>query len=638
MTERARDVRQSLPRLATAVVGAGPAGLLFCAVTRILLERRGGDPLALRLRLFDKREGYARTHRLRMGPEPYRAIARDLSDPRFDALLQFLEEEDFKPEVNRLEENLQALAGALGVRKEVLAIGPGPGETSLAELRRRLEADRTLEPGGRFTIVAADSVHSAVRELSRGGLAPVRHVHQRVARLRVTGPGLPARLGAIHQVRLSKVLGSILDYRLNKNGFAEMDLFLAPADHAAVRELGATPKAPLALRSQKLSALRAPLFRRVVEHLERGFGEGPCEVVLQSGFQLEHTVMPKLVLASPEADATVFLVGDAGISLPFFRGMACLASCVHSLSHVHVDMVSVLERRASAARTAHAEKDIQRFFLGPDRPTQYGDRVLPGKIERAQETVVRGQPAFVVLHHFLGRYGTHVLSHSVDGQWHAHHHLAPVRKDAAEADFERWLDPARRYDAEVDAVKRREIGVVRSRARLIALVREIVRVSALLPFPIQSWFLSAPAGPSAPDASGRGVALNAAVALLAAALALGGPALAVFSDSRAAWLAAPALLVQAAGGVVYHAVHSQTAGAHGRLRAVWRTQTLVLFAGGIPLALFTSRSTTDLVRLFAASAWLVLAAMFVVGLYVYERVVARWLRGSDPEPDAAGPV
>lgn len=624
------------PRLVTAVIGAGPAGLLFCAVSRILFERRGPGAGDFQVRLFDKRQSYARTHRLRMGPEPYLAIARDLADPRFDALIRFLEEEDFKPEVNRLEENLSALVEALGVHKEILAVGSGPGETSLADLRSRLEVDGTLLPGARFTIVAADSVHSTVRELSKGALAPTRHVHQQVARLRVTGPGLPARLGTVAQVRLSKVLGSILDYRLNKNGFAEMDLFLAPADHAAVRALGATPKEPLPISAHSLSALRAPLFRRVVEQLERGFGEGPCQVLLQSSFQLEHTVMPRLVLERPDLDATVFLAGDAGISLPFFRGMACLARCVHSLSHVHVDMVSRMERRASPKRAAESEDQTQRFFLAPDRPTRFGNWLLPGRIERAEPTVIRGEPAFVVLHSFLGRYGTHVLSHSVDGEWHAHHHLSPVSRAAAEADFDRRVDPARRYDVEADEVKQSELGIVRARARLIALVRELVRVSALLPFPIQSWFLSAPERPESQPEPGsvsrRGVLLNAGLAFLATALCLGGPALEAIGVRGAAWLAALSLLVQAVGGVAYHAVYTLAAGAHHPLRSVWRIQTLVLFAGGIPLAVVTSQSTTDLVRLFAASAWLVLAAMFVIGLYAYERVVARWLTGSDPAP------
>ena len=45
-----------------AIVGAGPAGLLFGILASIRSP-------AARVTLFDKRSEYARTHRLRMAPE-----------------------------------------------------------------------------------------------------------------------------------------------------------------------------------------------------------------------------------------------------------------------------------------------------------------------------------------------------------------------------------------------------------------------------------------------------------------------------------------------------------------------------------------------------------------------------------------
>src|SRR5262245_58285786 len=251
-------------RLTTAVIGAGPAGLLFCVIGRVLHARRGGEREAWALRLFDKRDEYVRTHRLRLDPAPFVEIQRELDDPRFDGFVGFLREHDHCPEVNVLEQRLLALAGELGVRRERLAIGPGPDEVGLAGLRARLEAE------GAVTIVGADSVHSAVREAVRGGVEPVRFTHQRVARLRVVGPGLPERLGVVDRYRLSKVLGSLLDYRLNRNGFAEVDLFLGEREHDSVRSLGGTPSAPARITARALSRLRAPLFRRIVDHLERG--------------------------------------------------------------------------------------------------------------------------------------------------------------------------------------------------------------------------------------------------------------------------------------------------------------------------------------------------------------------------------
>ena len=72
------------PLLMTAVIGAGPAGLLFCLVGRLLHARSGADPESWALRLYDKRQVYARTHRLRMDPEPYLAYLWNKYQPLYD--------------------------------------------------------------------------------------------------------------------------------------------------------------------------------------------------------------------------------------------------------------------------------------------------------------------------------------------------------------------------------------------------------------------------------------------------------------------------------------------------------------------------------------------------------------------------
>lgn len=618
------------PQLTTAVIGAGPAGLLFTVAGRLLHARAGRDPREWALRLYDKRDEYVRTHRLRIAPEPYEALARDLGDPRFDALLAFLHEEGFRPEVNRLEAKLGALARELGVEKERVEIGArgrsGEGTTTLAELRERLAGEGLIAEGTRFTIVAADSVHSSVRELVRGDAAPEGHVHQRVARLRVVGPGLPASLDPVTQVRLSKVIGSVVDYRLNQNGFAEVDLFLEPGDHAPLEGLRASPKEPRSLEARTLSRLRAPLLRRIVERLQRGFGAGPCEVLLASSFVLEHRVMPRLVFERPELPATVFLVGDAAISLPYFRGMAALGSAAHALAHAHVDLAIRAARENDEGLQEATRAEIDRHFRAPGRPTRFGAWFLPGEVIDVRATVHHGRPAFAVLHRFAGRWGAHLLEPE-DADWIAHHHLAPVGRAAAERAFAAWADPARRYEDEVRALARRELAVVRARGRLVALLRELARVSAILPFPIQSWWLATPDERPDARASRPAVALNAMLAVVAALLALGGPALSAAGIDGAAWIALAALPVQALGGAAYHAVVTLHRGPVRPVQAVWRAQTLVLFLVGVPLAARAAQTDGALLSgaLPLALAWLVLAAMFVVGLYAYERVVARWL-------------
>ena len=463
--------------LGTAVVGAGPAGLLFVLIGKI----RMGDAWAVRL--YDKRDVYARTHRLRMAPEPYREIQRELGSSSFDALIAFLEEHHFSPEVNLLEERLTALVADLGVKKEVQEI------TALSQLDAAI-------------VVGADSVHSTIRGLVCGDLVPETRTHERLARLRIHGDDLPPRLGVVDQYRLSKVLGSVVDYRVNQNGFAEVDLFLTEEEHVLVHRLGASPKEPVAVTSSMLETLRAPLFRAIVEHLEHG----KRTVMLHSTFVLEHSVMPRVSYVAE--GKRVFLVGDAGASLPFFRGMACLASCANALT--------------TAVSTSRLDD----------------------------------------------------------------------------------------YEPAAFRIVKRELGVVRSRAQLVHLLRELVRVSSMLPFPLQAWWLSAAREPL-PDSlspSGWFNALIATVATSLLALGLIAPPLASLS-----------LVAQLAGGVAYRWTIQLEPGPHRWVRRVWEVQLALVLGGTVVLA------ALGRVPFVAIGAFWALGAAFVMGIYLFEGVVQRRL-------------
>ena len=173
---------------------------------------------------------------------------------RFDEVLAFLDDQGFSPAANQLEEHLAALVSALGIPRDVLHLGAGEGQVPLGGLRHHLELSDLLPATAHLTVVGADSVHSAVRDAVGG--APVEHTHQTVARLRVVGDGLPERLGRIEQYRLSKVLGSVVDYRRNPNGFAEVDVFLGPEDQARLSDLGATPAQPVELGAELVATLK----------------------------------------------------------------------------------------------------------------------------------------------------------------------------------------------------------------------------------------------------------------------------------------------------------------------------------------------------------------------------------------------
>lgn len=519
--------------LTTAVIGAGPAGLLFCVAGRLIWRQAGREPGGWALRLFDKRESYERSHRLRIEPAPYLELQRELADPGFDDLIAFLESEGWKPAVNLLEERLETLARQLGVEKELLCVGSGPGEVSLAALRGHVE-EGGLDPTGSLTIVAADSVRSATRALLGGDELRVGQSHQGVARLLLRGEGLPEEVGTVERFKLSKLLGSILDYRLNANGYAEVDLFLNSEEHRALAELEATPKAPLVLEAERVAGLGAPLFRRTVHYLAERFGAGPVEVALQSTFELEQSHTEVMSYELPELRAQAFLVGDAGISLPFFRGMACLGSCVHSLAKVHVELA-------------------------------------------------RGELTFEA--------------------------------------------GAERYEREAAAIREREHAIVGARAALIRVAKEFVRVSSLVPFPIQSWLLSVPSEPEGPRELSAAFWLNLAFALSALGAAVSGPLLSfALGDPRWSALSLLAIPIQTASGVLYHYTSDHLPRSLPLVRSLWRVQVFGLAVLGVGITGFASWRAGRPAWIAASLAWWFLGLFFVGGLYIFEALAARWTR------------
>ncbi len=602
-------------RIVTAVIGAGPAGLLFCIISRLLFARQGGDLASWPIYLFDKREQYQRTHRLRISPEAYRLIQTRLRDPLFDKFMDFLEEESFKPAVNLLEDHMQTLTGQLGIYKEIMCIGKGPGETSLPGLRLKLEKEGRLQPGGLLTIIAADSVHSTIRDIVRGKHEPVKHTHQTVARLRVVGSGIPKQLGMVKQYKLAKVLHSLLDYRMNQNGFAEIDLFLEHREHKRLEKLGSSPKEPVLLTDEIMKNLKAPFFERFVYHLRKDIAPGPCDVLLQSTFRLEHQYMEKQTFILPELNARVFLLGDAAISLPFFRGMACLAGSAWNLAQVHCDLAAVTSRLPSLSK--ELEADIQGNFMTREHARHFGTKLIPGKILRVEPTVYNGVVAYVLLHYWLTRYGVHIL-YRTGNNWHSLHHLAPVGRLTALSDFAACVDPVLRYDLEQAKTRSSEISTVRARALLVRFAREFCRISTFLPFPVQTWFLSFPEPNRGPGHLTAGFVFNSGTALLAAGAALGGPLLAELVKPVYGWLWPMSLIIQALGGIAFRAAQEFEPVSHSGIQNVWRIQVAVLFLAGVGITVALSIFRDQPVQLHSSLSWLILAGFFVAGLYLFE--------------------
>lgn len=528
-------------QVVTAVVGAGPAGLLFCIASALSARADGEPPDRWTILLFDKRADYVRTHRLRIAREPVVELQAALADPAFDELVAFLERHGYSPSVNDLEAQLAALVAELGIERRVLDIGAGPGQLPLGDLRAHLVDEGLLPPGAQLTVVGADSVHSDVREAVRGDVAAVEHTHQTVARLRVTGSGLPERIGRLDTYRLSKVLGSVVDYRSNPNGFAEVDVFLDGPDHERLAELGATPAEPVLLDAHLAQQVGSELFVRLVDHLQVGLTDGGCTVALQSVFRLEHRYIDPVTYLLDDGETPVLLVGDAAISLPFFRGMACLVACVHALADAHLYLVRSL--------------------------------------------------------------------------------AAPASPTAAVA------ETRQRYEAAVAEVRARELGTVRARGRLVRGARELARISSLVPFPLQTWFLSIPP----PRARGRlsaGFVLNLPLAMAAGLLVLAG----LSSDTEGLlpgvlWWAG--LFTEVAGGFAYRAAQELEPGTDTWVRSTWRAQVAVVLLAGVVLGVARWGDVSVFLTVVAFSSWFVLGLAFVAGMYGFEVLSTSLFRGAD---------
>lgn len=514
------------PILGTAIIGAGPAGLLFAAFGRRRWEQAGHRPEEWALAIYDERPIYSRTHRLRLDPRPYAHLVQQANDPRFTTLGEFLERECHTPNIADLERELERLAASFGVVKEVIEVGPGVEHVGLAELRSRVLGPEAA-PETHFTIVGADSVHSAVREAVQTRAA--RSVtHEHLARVVVRGPGLPRHLSVLETYRLSKVVASIFDYRCRVSSRAEIDLFLTARAFEAFAKLGASPRNPVGLNPKLVGHINDPLLRRFLGFLSQGFGAGPCTLELASVFRLEHAIASSCALR-PEGlnGAAIFLVGDAAVSLPFQRGMSCLARSVGVLADAHLAI-------AGGA----------------------GDKAL--------------------------------------------------------------ID----YDAALRAIIQNELKVVRARAVLVGGMRQFVRISAMLPFPIQNWFLSVDGGERVAGRLTPGLGLNALLAVATGVVSLGAPMFSLFGGTTSL---APAfgIVFGAAGGLVYRATLTFEPLPNGWVRGVWRWTILIVFVGGVGLAVTTSVLDGRPRQLGLLALWWLVGIGFVLGIALFEWIGRR---------------
>ncbi|WP_271782717.1 hypothetical protein [Aquimarina algiphila] len=535
----------SLPeKFATVVVGAGPAGLLFSLINRISLDQHNINPSVWPLFLLDKRTDYVRNHRLILDKTVFTKIQKQLDSPLFNTFIQFLSDNQFRPVINELEAYLLNALQNFGVDRIYCDVGMSTKQSSLKTVRSILPNAFT-QNNQLWTIVGADSVRSSICELLGNDKGRRTGTHEYLIRLKLLGTHLPKSIGVVENFRLSKVLTSILTYRFNKNGFAEMDLFLSPEEYDVINRLNPNPKNPISLTEELLNQLNTPFLQQVIlAFLERNTRTCVEQILIQSSFKLEHSINRSRIRYLEELNAYGFLLGDAAIALPFQRGMSAMIKCAYQLSEIHFKLF---------------------------------DQLMQNK-----------EPF----------------------------------------DLEKFKNTANLYQEESEKIAKREVRIVSSRASLVRGLRHFTRISAMLPFPIQSWLLghesvfSTKSIPKVHLFLNFMVALGANLCLISAFLLEIGfgefwtPSVLIFVS----------LLLQFFGGIVYRASFTFQRQSHLWIKRIWQFQIMIWMLFGASFILFESFQTGNLRGSFYAILWWIGGMLFVIGLVLFDALGKYWIK------------
>lgn len=541
MLKKIKDIPSEI--MSTVVIGAGPAGLLFSLINRISVDQHTISSSKWPLFLIEKRTKYVRNHRLQLDKSEYTKVQKQLDSVHFDQFIRFLEDRNFKPVINELEIFLTQALNAFEVVRIICDVGNTPEQSSLQDIRAMLPPS-FIQNNLPWTIVGADSVRSTVSEMLGNDNGRITGTHEYLIRLKLVGEHLPKSISITENFRLSKVLASVLSYRFNKNGFAEMDLFLSPSEHTVVSSLNPSPKHPIHLTKELLDKLKAPFFKQVIfAFLETNTQVALEQIQLQSSFKLEHSVNRSRVRFLKELNAYGFLVGDAAISLPFQRGMTAMIKCAYQLSEVHF---SIFDRLALQESTYPLDQ------------------------------------------------------------------------------FKSMADD---YQVQSGLIAKKEIKIVSSRASLVRGLREFNRISAMLPFPIQSWLLGYESNFSGKSLNSAHFFLNLLFAGAASASLFAafffilnkelGSALSFFLIG---------LVLQFIGGFVYRANFTFQNQVHIFIKRIWQIQIVSWMLFGIGILFFQSVEIGSLIGALSATAWWLGGILFAMGLVLFDQLGKYWLQ------------
>ena len=531
---------------ATVVIGAGPAGLVFSFINRICLEQHNISPLQWPLLLLEKRTKYVRNHRLLLDKSEFERVQKQLDSLHFDKFIEFLKETNYKPVINELEIFLTQALNEFGISQTICDVGNSLEQTSLQTIKANLP-DVFSQENQLWTIVGADSVRSTITGMLGNDKGRITGVHEYLIRLKLVGDHLPKSINIAENYRLSKVLSSVLSYRFNKNGFAEMDLFLNSKEYDKISRLNANPKNPINLTKELLDQLNAPFFQQVIlAFIESNSEASLQQIQLQSSFKLEHSINRSRVRYLEELNAYGFLIGDAAISLPFQRGMTAMIKCAYQLSEVLFSIYDQL--------SVHT----------PVHPSQQLESI------------------------------------------------------------------ANRYQVQSDLIAKKEVKIVSSRASLVKGLRQFIRISAMLPFPIQSWLLGYESNSSGKSLNMAHFFLNLAFAF-SASLCLGASFFLILQDNEF-WSSLIFIfigsLLQFMGGFIYRANFTFPNQIHIFIKRIWQIQIVSWMLLGIGIMLFKSIKINSLIGILFTTAWWIGGILFVIGLVLFDQLGKYWIQKS----------
>ncbi len=544
MIKKIKDI--SPETFATVVIGAGPAGLLFSLINRICLDKRNISSSKWPLFLLEKRTKYVRNHRLQLDKSEFERIQKKIDSLHFDKFIEFLKDTNYKPVINQLETFLTQALNEFGISQTICDVGNSLGQSSLQAIKANLPHSFSQE-NQLWTIVGADSVRSTVSGMFGNDKGRITGIHEYLIRLKLLGEHLPKSINIAENFRLSKVLSSVISYRFNKNGFAEMDLFLNPSEYDAISRLNPSPKDPINLTKKLLNQLNAPFFQQVIlAFIESNSEASLQQIQLQSSFKLEHSINRSQVRYLKELNAYGFLIGDAAISLPFQRGMTAMIKCAYQLSEVLFSMFDQLAFNTS----------------------------------------------------------THSL--------------------------QQFESIANRYQVQSKLIAKKEIKIVSYRASLVHGLRQFIRISAMLPFPIQSWLLGYETNSSGKSLNIAHFFLNLVFAC-SASLCLGAAFFVILHDNEF-WSSFIFILIgsllQFMGGFIYRANFTFPNQIHIFIKRIWQIQIVSWMLFGIGIILFKSIKISSLIGILFTTAWWIGGILFVIGLVLFDQLGKYWIQGS----------